>query len=197
VTDHNDTHLPAVPEEPIANPGLPRTCRGRPTSTRRPRSALSARSRRCSAVDALRGPVRRRVLTPSTSRTSWDTFAGFGASNLFLGLTLGFALLLIGVGVIHWARKLMGDHEISELRHPAASSEEDRAKVLADLAQGLDESGIARRPLVRNTLLGALGFLGVPAVVALTDLGPVATPAAQEDAGEDLLEGRHTASSTT
>ncbi|WP_420799024.1 Rieske 2Fe-2S domain-containing protein [Nocardioides cavernaquae] len=105
-----------------------------------------------------------------------DTFMGLGSSTLFLGLTLGFALLLIGVGVIHWARKLMGDHEISELRHPAASSEEDRAQVLADLAQGIEESGIARRPLVRNTLLGALGFVGLPAVVALTDLGPVATP---------------------
>ena len=36
----------------------------------------------------------------------------------------------------------------------------------------LEESGIGRRPLVRNSLLGAVGLLGLPAVVFLRDLGP-------------------------
>lgn len=101
-----------------------------------------------------------------------DTFMGMGASNLFLGLTLGGVLLGIGVGIIQWARKLMADQEIAELRHPATSSDEDRAVTLQALTDGLDESGIGRRPLIRNTLLGALGFMGVPLVVALRDLGP-------------------------
>jgi ubiquinol-cytochrome c reductase iron-sulfur subunit len=179
VTDHNDTHLPATregAEEPIANPGLPAHL-PRPTDVD-PRAERRA-ERQVAAMFLL--SMLSAVLFVVSYYTfdiedETDTFAGLGSSNLFLGLTLGFALLLIGVGVIHWARKLMGDHEISELRHPAASSEEDRAQVLADLAQGLEESGIARRPLVRNTLLGALGFVGLPAVVALTDLGPVATP---------------------
>ena len=60
-----------------------------------------------------------------------ETFMGWGASNLFLGLTLGLALLLIGAGLIQWARKLMGDHEIIEYRHGASSSAEDREEVLA------------------------------------------------------------------
>ncbi|HEY0889562.1 MAG TPA: Rieske 2Fe-2S domain-containing protein [Nocardioides sp.] len=102
-----------------------------------------------------------------------DTFIGLGASNLALGTTLGLALLLIGVGVIQWARKLMADHEIVELRHPATSSAEDRAVTVAALNAGLEESGIGRRPLVRNSLLGAVTLLAAPAVVLLRDLGPL------------------------
>ena len=66
----------------------------------------------------------------------------------------------------------MADVEIVEYRHPAASSEEDRAATIQALSDGLEESGIGRRPLVRNSLLGAVGLLGLPAVVFLRDLGP-------------------------
>ena len=92
----------------------------------------------------------------------FDTFLGLGASTVALGLALGGALLFIGIGIIQWARKLMGDHEMVELRHPAASSEEDREATVEALNAGLEESGIGRRPLVRNTLLGAVGILGLP-----------------------------------
>jgi ubiquinol-cytochrome c reductase iron-sulfur subunit len=102
-----------------------------------------------------------------------DVFLGMGASNVFLGLCLGLALLCIGIGVIQWARKLMGDHEIIEYRHLGSSSDEDREETLKVLATGAEESGIARRPLVRNTLLGAVALLGLPAVIALRDLGPL------------------------
>ncbi|MGI9157092.1 MAG: cytochrome bc1 complex Rieske iron-sulfur subunit, partial [Marmoricola sp.] len=98
---------------------------------------------------------------------------GLGASTVALGACLGLALLLIGVGAIQWARKLMGDHEIIEMRHPARSSDEDRTETLAQLDLGATESGIGRRPLIRNTLLGAMGALGLPAIVALRDLGPL------------------------
>jgi len=99
--------------------------------------------------------------------------AGYGASNVALGLCLGLALLLIGIGAIHWARKLMSDVEIVEARHPVASSEADREESLAALSQGISDSGIARRPLIRNSLLGALATLGLPAIVFLRDLGPL------------------------
>ncbi len=98
---------------------------------------------------------------------------GFGASNVALGLCLGGALLCLGVGVIQWARKLMSDHEIVEFRHPGASSDEDREETVAILAQGAEESGIARRPLIRNSLLGAMGALGLVAIIPLRDLGPL------------------------
>lgn len=102
------------------------------------------------------------------------TFAGLGASNLALGLSLAGSLLFIGIGIIQWARKLMADQEIVEMRHPAASSQEDRDDTLAQLKLGIEESGIGRRPLVRNSLLGALGVLALPVpVVLLRDLGPL------------------------
>jgi ubiquinol-cytochrome c reductase iron-sulfur subunit len=98
--------------------------------------------------------------------------AGYGASTIALGVCLGMALLLIGIAAIQWARKLMSDVEIVEMRHPAASSDEDRADAITSLNQGIDDSGIARRPLIRNSMLGALGMLGLPAIVLLRDLGP-------------------------
>jgi ubiquinol-cytochrome c reductase iron-sulfur subunit len=100
-----------------------------------------------------------------------DTFLGLGASNVTLGLTLGLALLLIGIGAIHWARKLMNDHEMVEMRHPSRSSEEDRVAVVEQIEAGTADSGIARRPLIRNSLLGAVGALALPLVVSLRDLG--------------------------
>jgi ubiquinol-cytochrome c reductase iron-sulfur subunit len=101
-----------------------------------------------------------------------DVLLGLGASNATLGLTMGLALLCIGIGTIQWARKLMGDHEIIEYRHPGASSDEDKEETLAALALGTEESGIARRPLIRNSLLGAVGALGILPLIPLWDLGP-------------------------
>jgi len=101
------------------------------------------------------------------------TVGGLGASTVALGLSLGGALLFIGIGVIQWARKLMNDHEIMEMRHPAASPPEDRKATLDALALGTEESGIARRPLIRNTLLGSVTILLAPVVVLLRDLGPL------------------------
>ncbi|MBA2738145.1 MAG: Rieske (2Fe-2S) protein [Nocardioidaceae bacterium] len=100
-------------------------------------------------------------------------FAGTNALNLTLGVTLGLALLLIGIGAIQWAKTLMDDHEMVEMRHGSSSSAEDRAEALAAFEQGADESGFGRRSMLRGTLLTSLGVLGLPAVVLLADLGPL------------------------
>lgn len=172
MTDHSD-NLP-VPAEPIADPGLP-VHHPRPTDVD-PKAARRAERQVAtffvlSMVMAVLFVVAYFTLE---IKDSHDTFLGMGASNVALGTTLGLALLLIGIGVIQWARKLMGDHEISELRHPAASSAEDRETTLAALKLGGEESGLGRRPLVRNTLLGSMGMIGLPAIVVLGDLGPPA-----------------------
>jgi len=101
------------------------------------------------------------------------TFLTFSASNFAIGMCLGLALLLIGTGAIQWAKKLMADHEIIEERHPVASSPEDTATVLAAMKLGNEESGFGRRKLIRNSMLGALASLGLPAIVFLRDLGPL------------------------
>ncbi|GAB2879864.1 cytochrome bc1 complex Rieske iron-sulfur subunit [Nocardioides pacificus] len=173
MSTHDET-LPAVTEpDPIADPGLP-AHQWRPTDVdpraekraERQVAALFGFSMICAVLFVV-------AYFTLEIGDNHDVFLGMGASNLALGLSLAGALLGIGIGIIQWARKLMGDHEIMEMRHPAASSEEDRATTLQALSDGLEESGIGRRPLVRNTMLGALGMLGIPAIVALRDLGPL------------------------
>jgi ubiquinol-cytochrome c reductase iron-sulfur subunit len=167
VSDEHDDKLPAVPEEPLENPGLPahtwRPTDVDPVAERRAERQVAALFG-ASMLSAVLFVVAYVVLDDT------DTFAGFGAVNLALGLTLTVSLLGIGVGLIQWARKLMGDHEIVEMRHPARSPDEDREVTLTALSTGTEESGIARRPLIRNTLLGSLGLLGLPAMVVLKDL---------------------------
>ncbi|MEO9324746.1 Rieske 2Fe-2S domain-containing protein [Nocardioides sp. C4-1] len=178
---HDEHHIPALRDEnePLANPGLP-------AHTWRPTDVDEGAAKRAerqvsllftlSAVATVLFVVTYFVLDVGDN---WNTFGGLGASTLFLGLTLGFALMLIGVGVIQWARKLMADHEIVEMRHPAGSSDDDRAKTVEALETGIEESAIARTPLIRRSLLLAVGLLGAPAVVLLRDLGP--TPGQVED----------------
>jgi ubiquinol-cytochrome c reductase iron-sulfur subunit len=168
--------------EPIRNPGLPPHA-WRPTDVD-PRAERRAERQVASlfglsAICAVLFVVAYLTLDIGENH---DTFLGFGASTLALGASLGGALLFIGVGLIHWARKLMSDHEIVELRHPARSTDEDREEAVRVLGQGAEESGITRRPLIRNSLLGALGVLMAPALLPLRDLGK--TPGQVEDGEE-------------
>jgi ubiquinol-cytochrome c reductase iron-sulfur subunit len=82
-------------------------------------------------------------------------------------------MLCIGVGAIQWARKLMNDEELIEMRHRASSTDEDREEAVALFRAGVSDSGIGRRPLIRNTMLGAFATLGLPLVLLLRDLGPL------------------------
>ncbi len=171
--DDNHGHGELVPAEPIPDPGLPEHL-PRPTDID---PAMEKRAERqvatlfgLSSVSAVLFCVAYFTLDIGEDI---DVFLGLGASNVALGATLGLALLCIGIGAIQWSRKLMNDHEIVEYRHSAASPEEDRAEALAALEAGIADAGIGRRPLVRNSLLGAMGLLGLPAIVVLRDLGPL------------------------
>ncbi|MEU2180387.1 cytochrome bc1 complex Rieske iron-sulfur subunit [Streptomyces thermolilacinus] len=95
------------------------------------------------------------------------------ATNLSLGLTLGIALFCIGAGAVHWARTLMSDEEIADDRHPIEASPELKAKIMADFAQGAEESGLGRRKLIRNTMFGALAMVPLSGLVLLRELGPL------------------------
>lgn len=96
-----------------------------------------------------------------------------GAVNVALGGTLGLALFLVGAGAIHWARKLMSDEEVVAERHPATSDQPTRQAVIDDFMAGADESGFAKRPIIRRTLIGAMLILPLPALVLLKELGPL------------------------
>ena len=155
---------------PVADPGLPEHLY-RPTDVD---PALEKRAeRQIAAMFLLAALLSVGFAVAYFTIDNDQTFLGWSAQNFALGATLGGAMLLIGSGIIRWAKQLMGDHEIMEMRHPSASSDDDRADALAALNAGLDESGIGRRPLIRNSLIASVGALGIPAVVALRDLGPL------------------------
>ena len=94
------------------------------------------------------------------------------AQNFWLGLLGGVAVLLVGIGAVQWARLIMGDHEISEERHPAGSNAEDREQSLDEVHEGITQSDLPRRKLIGNTLKIALPSLALPALVPLLDMGP-------------------------
>ena len=159
--------------DPIEDPGLPEH-EYRPTDVD---AAMERRAERqvslmfiAAAVLIVAFCVAYFAFSPSPGG---QTLHGYGLSNLTLGLSLGLALLLIGVGVIQWAKKLMTDHEIIEYRHTAASTQADRDVAVAAFTEGAEESGFGRRALVRNSMLGSMALLGLPAVVLLRDLGPL------------------------
>jgi ubiquinol-cytochrome c reductase iron-sulfur subunit len=170
----SDTHeLATVETEPIADPGLP-AHEARPTDVDELAERRAERQ-----VASLFGLSTVFTLLFCVAYFWFDVgdnpdvIFGLGASNVALGICLGLALLCIGMGAIQWARKLMSDVEMVEYRHPGSSSPEDREDTVKVLAQGAEESGIARRPLIRNSLLGAMGALGLVAIIPLRDLGPL------------------------
>jgi ubiquinol-cytochrome c reductase iron-sulfur subunit len=65
----------------------------------------------------------------------------------------------------------MPDHEVSEERH-AIRTEDDRQAAVRIVDDIVDETGIKRRPLIRNTLLGAVALAPLPALAIFGDLGP-------------------------
>jgi ubiquinol-cytochrome c reductase iron-sulfur subunit len=102
---------------------------------------------------------------------------GIGNANLFnvvLGTTMAISLLGIGVGAVHWAKTLMPDTEMVEERHPQRASDADRQRVVDNLTEGGENAQLNRRPLIKYSLLGALGLFGIPVILPLVGgLGPL------------------------
>lgn len=128
-------------------------------------------------------------------------FAGLHASaqHTWLGLLGGVAILLVGIGAVQWARLIMGDHEISEERHPANSTAADRDEVLGDVDEGIAQSDLPRRKLIATTLKIALPSLALPALVTLLDMGPWPGPGTRAATIETTIwaEGVHLVTDVT
>ena len=109
-------------------------------------------------------------------RDKFGFFPGIGQANLFnvaIGVTMAISLLGIGMGAIHWAKTLMPDTEVIEERHALRSDQEEREGAADTFLQGGEAAQIARRPLIKYTLGGALGLFAIPLVVQLVgSLGP-------------------------
>jgi ubiquinol-cytochrome c reductase iron-sulfur subunit len=178
--DAGDDHAKYLPvpdwSEPVPNPGLPPHA-WRPTDV--DERAEKRAERQVATLFGLSAICAILFVVAYFNVDDTQTIIGLGAQNVALGASLGGALLLIGVGIIQWARKLMADHEIVEKRHPVRATDEAREETVQALVQGAEESGVTRRPVVVTSLLGAIGVLLAPAVVLLRDLGP--TPAQVEE----------------
>jgi ubiquinol-cytochrome c reductase iron-sulfur subunit len=110
---------------------------------------------------------------PRTAIVDFFPIGAVSASNFALGMLLGISMFSLGGGAIYWARTLMTDVEFPQERHPLPSSEADKAAAVAEWKQGVEDSGIKRRPLIRRTLIGAMAILPLPALWILRDLGPL------------------------
>jgi ubiquinol-cytochrome c reductase iron-sulfur subunit len=95
------------------------------------------------------------------------------ASNLWLGVALGLGFLGLGVGAIHWSKKVMTTVETVQERHTLASGPQATEEALDAFEAGVDETEFTRRKLIRNSLIGAAALLPLPAVILLRDLGPL------------------------
>jgi ubiquinol-cytochrome c reductase iron-sulfur subunit len=120
-----------------------------------------------------------------------DYLATLRLSNVLLGIGIFLALFGIGAGAVHWAKTLMPDDEKVEERHDLRGSDEDRAEAIGILKDGSAEAGLGRRPLIRNSLIGAMALFPLPALVFFRDLGPLPGPKLSEtmwEAGMALVK---------
>ncbi|MGV9773942.1 cytochrome bc1 complex Rieske iron-sulfur subunit [Streptosporangium sp. NPDC003464] len=93
-------------------------------------------------------------------------------STLALGGALTLALMALAAGIVVWVRMIMPKYNLVQERHPMASDGQTREYVAETFTQGVAESGITKRPLLRRTLLMAAAPLGLAPLVLLRDLGP-------------------------
>lgn len=156
--------------EPVANPGEPPH---EPRLTDVDPSAAKRAERQIAAMYTVAALLVVAFCVLYVTVPPDATILGIGAQNVVLGGTLGFALLLLGLGTIQWSRKLMNDQEYVEERHPARSTDEDRAAAVDVIWEGGKSSKLGERKLLRRSMIGALGLLGIPPILLLGDLGPL------------------------
>jgi ubiquinol-cytochrome c reductase iron-sulfur subunit len=102
-----------------------------------------------------------------------DSLTGALHSNLALGSSMALMFLLLGIGATLWVRHLMPTVELTEQRHPMASTPQERAAFKETFEEGAETSQFVKRPLVRRSLIAATLPLAVAPIFLLRDLGPL------------------------
>jgi quinol---cytochrome c reductase iron-sulfur subunit len=167
---HSEINAADAINEPIANPGLHEHV---PRLTDIDEAAAKRAERQVATMLTLSALASLAFVVCYFAVPADSSVFGIGALNLSLGVTVGLALLLIGLAAIQWAKKLMADREVVEERHLVGTPDEEKTEVLGMLDEGAEESQFARRPLIKRSLLASLGLLVIPPVVLLKDLGPL------------------------
>jgi ubiquinol-cytochrome c reductase iron-sulfur subunit len=83
-----------------------------------------------------------------------------------IGSTFGLAVLFLGVGVISYVKKFFPDEVAVQQRHDGRSDEVDRRTVIAQLGAAGQDTGIARRSMIKRTVGLAGGVFGLGLGVA-------------------------------
>ncbi|MCP2165296.1 cytochrome bc1 complex Rieske iron-sulfur subunit [Goodfellowiella coeruleoviolacea] len=81
--------------------------------------------------------------------------------NPLIGLTLGLAVLFLGIGAVNYTKKFIPEELSVQERHDGGSSELDKQTLLAQLADAGVRSGIGRRSLIRRTAGLGAGIFGL------------------------------------
>jgi ubiquinol-cytochrome c reductase iron-sulfur subunit len=99
---------------------------------------------------------------------------GYLAYILFtpiVGVTFGFAVLALGIGVVVYVKKFFPEETSVQQRHDGPSAEVARRAVLAQVAKAGQDTTLARRSMIKRTAGAAAGVfslgLGVAAVAPL------------------------------
>ncbi|MGB8021151.1 MAG: Rieske 2Fe-2S domain-containing protein [Candidatus Nanopelagicales bacterium] len=130
------------------------------------------------------------VVIPIDADVNIPVAGSVGALHLALGVSIGVGILCIGLGAIHWARKLMPGQEVVAQRHRMRSEPEDRRAAIEAFERGLADSGFAQRPLIRRTLIGALVLVPLPLLILVRDLytAPKGAPSPAEQLSRTIWD---------
>lgn len=110
----------------------------------------------------------------------------YGLYTPLLGVTLGLTVLGLGFGVLTYVKKFV-PHEVAvQQRHDGQSAEVDRQTLLAQLADAGNRSTIARRSLIKRSVLAAGGLMGLGLVVFPLG-GLIKNPWSRSQPPEDTL----------
>ncbi|WP_420113925.1 Rieske 2Fe-2S domain-containing protein [Pseudactinotalea sp.] len=88
-------------------------------------------------------------------------------STLVIGLGLGLGMLGIGLAAVQWARALMNDAEKVEDRHPMSAGPTVQQQAFEILRDGGQDANIARRPVLKGAIGGALALAPLTFLVPL------------------------------
>lgn len=106
----------------------------------------------------------------------------YGAYSLYtplIGLTMGLAILGVGVGAVQFTKKFIPEEVSIQDRHDGGSSELDRKTVVAELGDSFETSTLGRRKVIKRSLLFGGGALGIMTLMPLGGL--IKNPWAQGD----------------
>ncbi|MGC0364516.1 ubiquinol-cytochrome c reductase iron-sulfur subunit [Rhodococcus sp. 27YEA15] len=122
-------------------------------------------------------------------------YAGAGEENYgkyslytpLIGLTMGLAILGLGIGAVQFTKKFIPEEVSIQDRHDGGSAEVDRRTIVAQLGDSLETSTLPRRKAIKRSLIFGGGALGVMMIMPLGGL--IKNPWAKGDKSDLWVSG--------